>query len=156
MVDDVVPQPSAPSVVDDSLTRCDDPVAWLSDVRRRLAGPGGRVVVVVPVAQGPVWEEFRDNWVSLDPPTQRWIPTVSGLEHVAAAAGLRVQRLDGRCDASQFVCSELIARRIPPTVDPAAVFSPRELQRYRKRARALRSARRSPHVVAVLVPEGDA
>ena len=81
----------------------------------------GQMVVRVPLAQGPVWHEYRDNWMAINPLRHRWVPTLDGLTAAATRAGLRIAQIVGECPIEHFVHSEMIAKRVPehrrPSVD---------------------------------------
>ena len=138
-----------------SLEHADDPLERLVVARERLGGAGSRVVVALPVAQGRVWEEYRDNWVALDAPLHRWIPTMRGLRLLSARAGFDVGRATGTCTESHLVSSELVARRIPLSVDPRSVLSAGELRDLHGRTRSLRHPDNAPQVSIVLTPRAE-
>ena len=134
-----------------SLEHMDNPVEMLQLARKRLSGEG-RVVVAVPVAQGPVWEQYRDNWTALDAPLHRFVPTVEGLRRLAERAGLQLGRQYAMSPAHHLIGSELIARGARPVDAPLSVLSARELQHLVGRAKALRTADECPQLSVVLKP----
>ena len=138
-----------------SLEHTDNPVAMLCAARQLLVGVGSRVVVAVPVAQGPVWEEYRDNWMALDAPLHRFVPTLAGLTHLADRAGFDVGRVCPSCPPYHLVGSELVARRVPPTQDASTVLSSQERVALQRRAHRLRTVERSPQVSMVLTPRAS-
>lgn len=137
-----------------SLEHVDDPVCMLQLARDRLAGAGARIIVALPVAQGPVWEEYRDNWVGLDPPVHRFVPTFEGLRRLAARAGMQTGRMCATSPPYHVISSELISRRADPFAHPEATISPRGLRHLSSRARRLATLARCPQVSVVLLPDG--
>lgn len=137
-----------------SLEHVDDPVRMLQLARDRLAGAEVRIVVALPVAQGPVWEEYRDNWVGLDPPVHRFVPTIEGLRRLAARVGMRTGRMCATSPPYHVVSSELISRRADPFAHPEATIPPRALRHLASRARRLATLARCPQISVVLLPDG--
>jgi len=127
------------------------PVLFNGDIRATLlaASRNGRGVLSVPLAQGPVWDEYRDNWMAVSPSGHRWIPTVDGLRLVAQSAGLVIESVHGSCPVDHFILSELIARRIPQDVEPGLLFSSRELSHLERKTRRCGDASRCPEATIV-------
>ncbi len=138
------------------------PLRWLdvlSAPPRAIFGPAGdgaagggaaAVTVRLPLAQGPVWHEFRDNWWALSPGLHLWVPTIDGLKSLAAANGLGVDAVVPEAPVDHFVFSELIARRVPPAHASAALISERERDAMRRRARQCRTESRCPEATVRL------
>jgi SAM-dependent methyltransferase len=74
-----------------SLEHMPDPIHGLSEVRRLLA-PDGWTMVRLPVAGGYGWRTYREYWFGLEPPRHLGLPSVRGMQHIAAAAGFRIVR----------------------------------------------------------------
>lgn len=110
----------------------------------------GRGSFSVPLVQGPVWTEYRDNWMAISPDEHRWIPTLDGLRLAAQSVGLVIEAVHGSCPVRHFVASELIARRIPPGGEATSTFSSRELAHLERKARRCGGVGRSPEATIVL------
>lgn len=98
----------------------DDPRGFLSALASALR-PSGTMIIEVPVAQGPIWQEFRENWVAMDAPIHRFVPSQLGLELLAEASGMAVVRRYGEITDYHLLRSAEIAQRIPPGKGPAPV-----------------------------------
>jgi SAM-dependent methyltransferase len=134
-----------------SLEHVDDPRRLLVDARERLSEPKGRIAVSVPVADGPVWEEFRDDWVGLDAPVHRLIPTMEGMRRLADRAGLKVVAERRTCTPYHLVASQLISQRIPVRTPSSNVLSERELAFLHRRVKAVRRSGEGPQATIALV-----
>lgn len=135
-------------VFHDSLEHVDDPLAQLLAARELLSSQG-RIAIALPVADGPVWEEYRDNWIGLDAPVHRFVPSLDGLTRLTGRAGLSLVRRHRSCADYHLRGSERIARRVSADVDDATVFSPGELQFLRRKTARLRRSGVGPQVSAV-------
>jgi SAM-dependent methyltransferase len=88
-----------------------DPAATLRQARG-LLNPGGRILVRVPVAGSPVAREFGEHWFNLDAPRHLVIPSVRGMDALAARVGLRVAHREFDMQESSFVHSQNYRRDI--------------------------------------------
>lgn len=68
-----------------------DPFATVAALARRLS-VGGRLVVVTPNIESLGRRHFGAQWVHWDPPRHLWMFSLTSLQDVATAAGLRVER----------------------------------------------------------------
>jgi SAM-dependent methyltransferase len=105
-----------------------------------LLSPGGKCLVRLPVV-ARAWEQYKANWVQLDPPRHVWVPTEKAMGIVAEAAGLRVERVEYDSTEFQFWESELYARNVAQSetsqLSVRSVFSGSELRRWRDTAQRL-------------------
>ncbi len=136
-----------------SLEHVDNPIEMLRLARGRLAGDGSRVVVALPIAQGPVWERYRDNWWALDAPLHRFVPTVDGLRHMADAADLEFGAIHPSSPAHHVIGSEMVSRRQQPNASPNLVMGHRELKALRSYAASMNSVSRCPQLSVVMTPK---
>jgi SAM-dependent methyltransferase len=126
-----------------SLEHMLDPLDALRDARRLLTDDGV-VLVRVPTASSRAWQEYRTDWIQLDPPRHVWIPSRPGMAALARRADLEIVATYDDSNEFQFWGSEQ-ARRGIPLMDPrshfvdakASVFSARELRSFRRRSRDL-------------------
>jgi SAM-dependent methyltransferase len=139
-----------------SLEHMLDPFAALHDVRRVLAD-GGVVLVRVPTASSHAWQEYRTDWIQLDPPRHVWIPSRPGMAALARRAGLEIVATYDDSNEFQFWGSEQARRGIPlmdprsQFVDPrASVFSGRQMREFRRRSRDLNRALAGDQTVVYL------
>jgi 2-polyprenyl-3-methyl-5-hydroxy-6-metoxy-1,4-benzoquinol methylase len=68
-----------------------DPFATVAALARRLS-EGGRLVVVTPNIESVGRRRFGARWVHWDPPRHLWLFSLTALQEVATAAGLKVER----------------------------------------------------------------
>lgn len=138
-----------------------DPRAALAGLAALLA-PGGRLVIRVPVADADAREQYREDWVQLDPPRHLVIPSRAGLATLAADAGLRISSLRSDSTAFQFWGSEQY-RAGMTLMDPAShlnnprgsMFSRRDIAGFTRRARAANRRHRGDQVAVVMVAGGS-
>lgn len=105
------------------------------------------VSVGVPLAQGPVWHEFRDNWWAVSPGQHLWVPTLDGLRRLAAGHGFVIDSVTPGAPVDHYIFSELIARRVPPAHASAALISEREQRAMRRKARRCRTESKCPEAI---------
>jgi SAM-dependent methyltransferase len=121
-----------------SLEHLIDPLAALTLAARMLA-PGGRVLVVVPVADSWAWTHYRENWFALDPPRHIHLLTSAAMDILARGAGLAVRLSWSTGAISQFVGGERYLRDIPLSDKrrDRDLFSRGELAEFRRRVEEL-------------------
>ena len=88
-----------------SLEHVDDPATELATSRDALA-PGGRILVRLPLAGSHAALHYGADWVQLDAPRHRTIPTATGVRALAGRNGLRVVSAWQDSTAFQFWGSE--------------------------------------------------
>jgi len=106
-----------------------------------LVGPGGWLLLRVPVASSWARRHYGSEWVQLDAPRHLFLPTPSTVETLAREVGLRVDLCVDDSGPFQIWGSELYRRDLD--LESAGrsgrrVFGWRERLRFRMRARALR------------------
>ena len=103
------------------------------------------MVVRIPVVSSYAWEKYGVAWVQLDAPRHFFLHSRKSMAQLAGAAGLRVERVVDDSSEFQFLGSELYVRDIPLTSESGArtlgasgsMFSPEEVQQFRRRAEEL-------------------
>jgi len=121
-----------------------DPLGTLKAATGLLAADG-TIVVRVPVVSSYAWEKYGVAWVQLDAPRHFFLHSRKSMAQLAGAAGLRVERVVDDSSEFQFLGSELYVRDIPLTTEGGArtlgargsMFSPEEVQQFRRRAEEL-------------------
>jgi SAM-dependent methyltransferase len=105
-----------------------------------LLTPSGICLIRLPVV-AYAWEEYKANWVQLDPPRHMWLPTAKGMNALANSAGFVVERVSYDSTEFQFWGSELCLRGLPfngvMQRDLGALFRREEIERFRKQAASL-------------------
>jgi SAM-dependent methyltransferase len=88
-----------------------DQAGALKDIRR-LLGPGGRVLIRIPMADSFAWKHYGVNWIHLDAPRHLFLHSPASLRLLAEKCGLRVAELTYEGNAAQFIGSEGYAKDI--------------------------------------------
>ncbi len=95
-----------------SLEHIDQPALELAAAAKLLSA-NGQILVRIPLVDSTAFATYGTRWVQLDAPRHRAIPTVRGLELLAARLGLEVVLQWRDSTAFQFWGSELYERDIP-------------------------------------------
>lgn len=133
-----------------SLEHVDSPLTALRTVHK-LLGSKGIVVIEIPVAQGPIWLEYRDNWVALDAPIHRFIPTQAGIELLCEATGFSIESRFGQSTEFHLVASEIVTRRLSPlTSDASKVLKAKEYSDLSRKAKRIRDDNSCPQMTFLL------
>jgi SAM-dependent methyltransferase len=106
-----------------------DPRTTLIAARERLR-PGGKVLVRLPLAGSAAHRKFGADWFNLDAPRHLAIPSVAGMERVAARAGLRLVHRGFDSVESGFSASENYRKNL---AGPEAKKTPRARKRANRR-----------------------
>jgi SAM-dependent methyltransferase len=139
-----------------SLEHLVDPAGALS-LAGSLLAPGGRILIVVPVAGSAAWELYRENWCNLDAPRHIHLLTRRAMEILAGAAGLGVLSARSVGGLSQFVGSERYRRDIPASDrrSDRALFTADELADFVRRTRSLNAEGRGDQMRFMLGATGQ-
>jgi SAM-dependent methyltransferase len=107
---------------------------------KSLCTRGGYLLIRMPVL-GASWRGYGRDWVELDAPRHLWVPTVTGLKKILArVGGLRIERILFDTTEFEFYGSEMYHRDISlhdsagKRRNPREIFSPNELDEFRRRA----------------------
>lgn len=126
-----------------SLEHMPDPQATLREAVRLLA-PTGWLLVRVPLADSYAWRTYRVDWYQLDAPRHLYLYTRTGLNLLAAEAGLEVAEVVFDSDAQQLWASEQYRRDIPLRdrrsyfMDPVrSVFTSAQIAAFQRQAEQL-------------------
>ncbi|MBL8807276.1 MAG: class I SAM-dependent methyltransferase [Rhodospirillales bacterium] len=131
-----------------------DPHAALEAARALLA-PDGRILIRVPTCSSQAWTDYGTDWVQLDPPRHLFLFSRDGFRRLAAAHGLKIDRIDDDSDAFQFWGSEQYRRGIAMN-DPRAhsrktpLFDAAQIAAWDAEAKKLNEAGRGDQFAAVL------
>jgi SAM-dependent methyltransferase len=125
-----------------SLEHTPAPLAQLRAARSLLVD-GGWVLVRVPVAGCYAWRTYREHWMQLDPPRHLFVPTETAMSHLAARAGLAVQRTEYDSTAMQFQISEMYRQGVSPSSPGARRWrvAPEQRRRWEEQAAVLNARR---------------
>lgn len=135
-----------------------DPLGTLKALGGHLTARGW-IMVRVPVAGSPIWDEYGSDWESIDAPRHLYLPTHKGMACAAEAAGLRLERTLHETSVVQFWRSEQYRQGIPLTDErahernPAASgFTAEQIADWRRRAQELNAAGQSAAAAFFLRP----
>lgn len=108
-----------------------------------LVGPGGRLLLRMPLADGWARRHYGADWVQLDAPRHLHLHTRRSIARLAARAGFRVALVEDDSGPFQIWGSELLRRDIALSEAQAGAKSPFGLfGRLAARARARRLSRK--------------
>jgi SAM-dependent methyltransferase len=79
----------------------------------RLLVPGGRCIVRIPTIDSWAWEEYRGDWVQLDPPRHFYLHSRTSIVRLLRSAGLEVTAIFDDSGPLQLLGSEKIRRGLP-------------------------------------------
>jgi 2-polyprenyl-3-methyl-5-hydroxy-6-metoxy-1,4-benzoquinol methylase len=117
-----------------------DPAAALAALSRKV-GPGGTLLLRIPVSDSYARRKYGLNWVAWDAPRHLHLHTRKSMQLLAAGAGMEISGVHWDSDVHQFASSELYLRGIPhvehgkygPGRGPNA-FTQKEWEGYSKQA----------------------
>ena len=134
-----------------------NPAGVLADAASRMTG-GACILIRVPVVPSFSFDRYGEDWVGWDAPRHLFIPSVRGMERLAAAAGLRVTLVRYDSTELQFWGSEQYRRDIPLFAERSVAVNPRgseftreELRTFRRRANELNNMREGDQAAFYLV-----
>ncbi|MBT0653154.1 class I SAM-dependent methyltransferase [Geomobilimonas luticola] len=109
----------------------------------------GTIIIRIPTVSSYAWEHYRTNWVQLDAPRHLFLHSVESMRILAAHAGLVVSGIRYDSDELQFCGSEQYLKDIPLTsphsyriCKESALFSKKDMERYKKQAAELNKQNR--------------
>lgn len=134
-----------------SLEHVPDPHGDLAAARARLPA-SGLCLVRIPVAGTHSSNTYGAHWYGLDPPRHLALPTVDGMNRLAARAGFKVERVEFDSNATQFIGSELYKRGVALRERTPAHFSAAELAAFKAKAVTLNQAKDGDQAAFFLRP----
>ena len=124
-----------------ALEHIEDQDSIFREIARHLK-PGGVCLIRIPVIPSKVWDQYKTNWVELDPPRHLYIHTPRSLEQLANRSGLAIYQVDYDSTAFEFYGSELYSRNIPltdpdsPWINPkSSLFSREQMDAFKSLAK---------------------
>lgn len=119
-----------------SLEHIEDQRGTMAQAARRLA-PNGRCLIRIPIVSSYAWEEYQDRWVQLDAPRHLMLHSLRSMDHLARAAGLRVEAVVHDSTMFQFEGSELYRLDRPLTELTPDSFTRAQRRNFAARAEKL-------------------
>ncbi len=116
----------------------------------KLLPPGGRCLIRVPTVSSFAWEEYRENWVQLDAPRHYTLPSIEGMNVLAAKTGFIVQDVVFDSTKDQFQGSELYKRGLP-LASGGTVFTASQINRWKRQAKRLNKENRGDQAAFYLI-----
>jgi SAM-dependent methyltransferase len=126
-----------------------DPVENLLAASKLLRA-GGCCLVRVPTVSSYAWEQYRENWVQLDAPRHYMLPSLEGMNVLAAKTGFHVREVVFDSTKDQFQGSELYQRGIP-LVSGEKVFSASQIREWKRQAKKLNKGNRGDQAAFYLI-----
>lgn len=109
-----------------------------------LLGPGGRLMIRIPLMGKYAWKQYGTDWAQIDAPRHLFLHTERSMQLLAEYADLEISKIIYDSYNFQFWGSELYRRDIPLS-DPRAVwasppdgpFTPEEMTAWKEKSDAL-------------------
>lgn len=124
----------------------------------RLLHPNGTIIIRVPVVAW-AWKQYRANWVQLDAPRHVLVPTVKGMDILAAQFGFQVTKVVYESTDFQFWGSEQYTQNIPLRDKRSLAFGSwksfvpsAQIRKFRVRARELNEQKQGDAACFYLKP----
>jgi SAM-dependent methyltransferase len=125
-----------------------------------LMSPDGRLLIRMPTVSSEAFERYGPQWVQFDAPRHITVFSRTGMDALAAAAGLEVVDTWDDSTSFQFWGSEQVLAGVPlesPSshmIDPAASsFSREQIAEWDRRSQTLNGTGRGDQAVWVLRPQ---
>jgi cyclopropane fatty-acyl-phospholipid synthase-like methyltransferase len=132
-----------------SFEHVSDPVKDLQ-AASKLLPLGGCCLIRVPTVSSFAWEEYRENWVQLDAPRHYTLPSVEGMNILAAKTGFLVQDVVFDSTKDQFQGSELYKRGLP-LASGDTTFTACQIKRWKRQAKKLNKENRGDQAAFYLI-----
>lgn len=124
-----------------------DPRAVLAHAASLLSAEGW-IILRTPTVSSQAWETYRQDWAQIDAPRHLYVHSPDSLARLAAAAGLKTEKVIFDSTAFQFWASEQYRRDIPLTAP--AVFTAGQIAAFEREAQCLNQQQRGDQVALFL------
>ena len=111
------------------------------EILSKLLKNGGKVLIRIPVIDSYAWENYKTEWIQLDPPRHFFLYSVKSIEYLAEKYGFETDDIIYDSTAFQFIGSEQYKRDIPFMgsnsyfqSSTGHIFSKEELAGFQKKA----------------------
>ncbi len=122
----------------------------------------GWCLIRLPTVSSYAWKKYRENWVQLDAPRHLFLHSVGSMKVLASKTGFRLEEIVYDSTSFQFWGSEQYVRDIPLMAEgsycknPAkSIFSPEEIQSFRKEAEALNARNEGDQAIFYLTKSNE-
>lgn len=115
-----------------------------------LLNSGGVCLIRIPTVTSDPWEEYRENWVHLDPPRHFFLHSHKSITELAERAGLSVDSITSDANAFSFYGSEFYRRGIPATEWKESMFTKSERKEFARKAEELNKKNRGDTIAVIL------
>lgn len=133
-----------------------DPAGVLENVIRLLSS-GGYCIIRIPVTQSEAWENYRENWVQLDPPRHFFIHSPQSIKCLLRDKNLELKDIIYDSTSFQFWGSIQYENDIPLqhetsyAVNPdKSMFTPEEIRKFSQKAEDLNREHKGDQAVFIL------
>ncbi|MCQ8179979.1 class I SAM-dependent methyltransferase [Methylomonas sp. SURF-1] len=109
----------------------------LAEIKNHLT-LDGVCLIRIPLVSSYVWNQYKTNWVELDPPRHLYLHSIKSFKFLASKVGLEIFDIQYDTTAFEFYGSEMYARGIPlndknsPLVNiNSSLFSEDEMHKFK-------------------------
>lgn len=108
-------------------------------ILKRIVRKYGKVLIRIPVLDSYAWENYKTDWVQLDPPRHYFIHTTKSIRFLASTYGFKVYKIIYDSTSFQFWGSEQYKRQISLMSSKSyfvnhskSIFSKNEIKQFEK------------------------
>jgi predicted SAM-dependent methyltransferase len=112
--------------------------------------PGGMCLIRIPTVTSLPWEEYRENWVHMDPPRHFFLHSHESISNLAQGAGFIVESITSDSTPFSFYGSEFYKKNIPATEWKEDAFSKNEREQFVKRTKEMNKHNRGDTIAVIL------
>ncbi|HMP93227.1 MAG TPA: class I SAM-dependent methyltransferase, partial [Phnomibacter sp.] len=122
-----------------------------------LLAPQGKLLLRLPTVSSWAWQHYGVHWVQLDAPRHMCIPSLKGLQALAAKHGFVVENIRYEGTSLQLIGSEQYRMDIPLYGDKRSwfegntqLFTPAQIKAFEKQAKKLNEQNQGDAIAVVL------
>lgn len=133
-----------------------DPVETLQQAGQ-LMGPGGHLLIRIPVADCHSRDHYRENWFSWDPPRHTYLHTKESMKYLAEKTGFVIRKVEHDATFHQLRASELYKQGVPGNEHSSVLdrFSRSQIRQFKALTAKLNAEQRGEQAAFFLQKQED-